>query len=168
MASSSPASPHQTQPHQTFSAGKPAQPQVMELAPYVRNVLQVVLHADFEETVLAVTQLVGEYHWERDNTTIWNWMPPNHGIEIMSARILEVVSQWIRWKIRSLDDYIKGSSGRAFRQYNARDLIHGLASAAYQSPWHEVFAEFIYTVVFQLLHSDASSLGSVIAGSLPK
>lgn len=137
---------------------------MQQLAPYVRNVLQLLLHNEFEETVFVVSQCVANYHWERDNTNIWNCMPPACPKEVMFARIVEVVAHWIRWKIGSLDRFISRSTISTAQP----EIRKRLASAAYQSPWQEVFVEFIHAVVCELLDADAGCLGSVLGGFLMK
>lgn len=149
-----------------------------QLLPIVRQMLQVLLVNDFEETTLSVTQFILNYSWQ-DDTNIALWMAYQsspHSDVILRARILEAFAHWIRKKTKDLDYLVEMAQvGHPFisdRLPEVCSQLHqagsGMPIGHYQqaSSFTEVWADFLHIVVCELLGADAACLGSVLSGVL--
>jgi hypothetical protein len=129
------------------------------LFPWAREILEVVLDSDFEESVCAVVAYIMEFRFS-DDTYIVQWLPSDQCSEdVTKARMLEAFAHWIREKGKTLDMMVP-SHQAAY----PRDVRRRLEQDFYQGSANEALAEFIYTVTVDLLGPDVACLGSALAG----
>lgn len=137
-----------------------------QLLPSVRQVLEVVLENEFEDSTVAVTTFIASFRFH-DGTDIAHYMPPSNLEAVMVGRMLEALAHWIKRKARELDEMVPlAQVGHSFVMQRAQACRHQLEQACYQSPSSEVLAEFVYTIVVDLLGREAACLGSALGGML--
>lgn len=137
-----------------------------QLLPVARQVLEVVLENDFEESTHAVTMFIINFRYS-DGSDISQWMPPHQAGVVMKGRVLEALAHWIRSKARALDVMVPSAqTGLNFIVERMQACKRQLEQACYQSSPSEVLAEFIHAVVVELLGREAACLGSALGGTM--
>lgn len=170
--------PAQQQPQQQLQQYMPAQHQEQtqsqhlyaQLLPIVRQVLQVLLVNEFEDTTLSVTMFILAFNWQ-DESNVAQWMSQHspNADTILRGRILEAFAHWIRRKTKDLDYLVEMSQvGHPFVGDRLTELRQQLQQAAFQNngSYAEIWADFLHSIVCELLGGDAACLGSVLSGML--
>lgn len=160
----------QQQPQQVRQAFSGSDPQAayQHLLPIIRDVLQVVLQNEFEDSVHAVASYILEFTFPDENT-IYTYMNSQSASweGVLRGRILEAFAHWVRSKTRDLDYLVEMSQvGHSYISDQLLELKGQLEQVLYQQSLIEVLAEFIHSVVCELLGRDAACLGSALAGML--
>lgn len=145
-----------------------------QLLPIVRQVLELLLENDFEDSSIAVTQYVADFRF-RDGTHMSYWIDLPCTEYWLRGKVLEALVYWIDSKARILDRMIplcqQGllQQGAGYLPENLQDLRRRLEQVCYQSSPNEVIVEFIYSLVVECLGRDAGCLGSALGSMvLPK
>jgi len=140
------------------------------LLPQVRHSLEVVIQNEFEESTVAVTSYINEFKW-MDGTGVAEWVqalssgPPAESV--LRGRILEVFAHWVREKSRALDYMVfTVQAGQHAISERASNCKRQLEQACYQNAYMEVLAEFIFSVVVDVMGRDGACLASLLAGQL--
>jgi len=137
-----------------------------QLLPAVSHIMQITLENEFDECTHAVAQYIMQFRWQ-DDSTIQQWLSPGASQEVLSGRILEAFAHWVRVKTKDLDYLVEMSQvGHSFISERLIDLKNQLEQACYQSSYNEVLAEFLHSLVCELLGRDSACLGSALAGAL--
>mmetsp|Transcript_19615 Transcript_19615/g.42887 ORF Transcript_19615/g.42887 Transcript_19615/m.42887 type:complete len:541 (-) Transcript_19615:98-1720(-) len=139
-----------------------------QLRPAIQHILEVVLENDFEESTLAVTDFVATFRF-KDDSTVLQYMPPHQPEAVLRGRILEAVAHWIRNKSRELDDIVQLYQThwvQPFIRERTQACMRELRQACYQSSADEVLAEFIFSIVVELVGREAACLGSALGGMI--
>lgn len=135
-----------------------------QLLPVARQVLEVVLENEFEDSTHAVTTFIINFRYH-DGSDISQWMPPNQVEAVMKGRVLEALAHWIRGKARELDVMVPNSqAGLSFIADRMQACKRQLEQACYQSSPNEVLVEFVHAVIVELLGREAACLGSALGG----
>jgi len=137
-----------------------------QLQPVARQVLEVVLESEFEDSTHAFTLFVASFIFA-DGTDITSWLPPGHSEALMRGRMLEVLAHWIRGKAHQLDTMIPvAQAGLNPVSERLQACTTQLEQACFQSSPGEVLAEFLFACVVELLGREAACLGSALAGMM--
>lgn len=137
-----------------------------QLLPVARQVLEVVLENEFEDSTQAVTVFIINFRYS-DGSDISQWMPPHQAGVVMKGRVLEALAHWVRGKARALDVMVPSAqTGLNFIVERMQACKRQLEQACYQSSPSEVLAEFIHAVVVELLGREAACLGSALGGTM--
>jgi len=156
---------HRNQHHLQEWPNFPELQTYQRLLPIVKHVLDVMLENDFIDSVQAVVLFLLNFRWP-DGVDITQYMDPAAEM-LLKGRILEALAHWVRAKTRDLDNWVQVSQAS---QTYLRDRIQAckmnVEQACYQTNPNEVLAEFLFTVVIELLGKDAACLGSILAGML--
>jgi len=147
-------------------AGFQQQNLYQQLLPAVRQVLEIVLENDFDDSTVAITTFIISFRFG-DGTDITHFLPPHSSETVMMGRMLEAIAHWIRGKAKELDRVIPlAQTGLSFMAERATACWRQVEMACYQSSADEVLAELIYTIIVELLGRDAACLGSALGGML--
>lgn len=136
----------------------------------VRQVLEVVLESDSEDSAHEFTMFVLQFRWQENGqggkiTDIGHYFPPHQSDAVLKGRVLEVLAHWIGAKATDLDYFVQMShSGYPLLAERCQACRRQLEQACYQSHPSEVLAEFVYSTVIDLIGRDAACLGSVLGG----
>lgn len=155
-----------------YRAGYPqAQYLDQQLLRAVRHVLEVTLDNEFEDSTVAVTAFIMAFRFP-DGTDITHFLPPHTSEQVMTGKLMEALAHWIRGKTKELDRMIPlaqtgpGFPHQACIAQRAQACWRQVEMACYQSSADEVLAEFIYTIVVELLGREAACLGNALGGVL--
>eukprot|EP00419_Tripos_fusus_P022803 CAMPEP_0172713128 /NCGR_PEP_ID=MMETSP1074-20121228/61501_1 /TAXON_ID=2916 /ORGANISM="Ceratium fusus, Strain PA161109" /LENGTH=493 /DNA_ID=CAMNT_0013537157 /DNA_START=59 /DNA_END=1540 /DNA_ORIENTATION=- len=137
-----------------------------QLQPVARNVLEVVLESEFEDSTHAFTLYVASFRFA-DGTDIAAWMPPIQPEALMRGHVLEGLAHWIRGKAHQLDTMIPvAQAGLSLVSEQLQACTTQLEQACFQSSPSEVLVEFLFACVVELLGREAACLGSALAGMM--
>jgi hypothetical protein len=142
------------------------------LFPWARQILEVTLESDYDESTQALVDYIINFHFVQDDSYITKWLPSNgYAEDVTKARMLEVLAHWIQSKARTLDALVP--AGQYAQQLYSESLqdVHQrlerlLGMNGYQGSTDEVLTEFIYEVVVVLLGQEAACLGSALAAMI--
>lgn len=122
---------------------------------------------------MAVTNFILEFRWT-DGSGVADCLPDvgsgaPGATEVLHGRILEVFAHWVRQKSRELDFMIfTAQAGQHVMMDRASRCKNQLEQAFFQSTPVEVLAEFIFSVIVDIMgrDSECACLGSLLAGQL--
>jgi len=141
----------------------------LSLLPHVRHCLEVVVQNEFEESTAAVTTYVQAFVWP-DGAGVAEWVPEAttmSGESILRGRILEVFAYWVREKSKELDYMIFTlQTGQHALVARAQNCKRQLEQACYQTSCIEILAEFVFSVVVDIVGKEGACLGSLLAGQV--
>jgi len=137
-----------------------------QLWPLAHQILQVLLENQSEESVHAFTVYLLEFSFS-DGNHISGYIPPQSSETVLKGKALEALAHWISLKTGILDALVPHSQNCS--NYIAEQLAHckrQLEQASYQSDPSGVLVEFTYSILVELLGTDAACLASALGGEL--
>mmetsp|Transcript_118496 Transcript_118496/g.287560 ORF Transcript_118496/g.287560 Transcript_118496/m.287560 type:complete len:496 (+) Transcript_118496:167-1654(+) len=135
-----------------------------QLLPVARQVLEVALENEFEDSTHAVATFVINFRYQ-DGSDISQWMPPHQVEAVMKGRVLEALAHWIRGKAQQLDAMVPSSqAGIGFVSERLQACTRQLEQVYIQSPSSQIVVEFVHAIVVELLGREAACLGSALGG----
>lgn len=148
------------------SAAYQQDPLYQRVQPVCQQILQVFLENQSDESIHAVTMHVIEFRFN-DDTNISQYLSPLHPEAVLKGRALEALAYWIQVKAKELDAMVPmAQSGANFSQTQFQNCKRQLEQASFQTDAAGVLAEFLYTIVLQMLGVECSCLANALAGSL--
>jgi len=134
-----------------------------QLHPVANQILQVFLENKSEESTNAFTMFLLNFTFS-DNTMMSSTLSNQTEI-VVKGRALEAFAHWVQTKSRDLDQMVPlAQAGMNFVAERLQNCKRQLQQESFQSDAKGVLAEFVYSIVVNMLGGDSACLANALAG----